>query len=322
MLSEATPAGCGPDTAMANRIDPSAAVSRRGDPWAPMALGAEQRERWHTTGYLELRGILDAETLARLRTVTERLAEQGRSLTARTRHYDLATGHRPDAPRIRRIASPTELDPLFILLAFGPVLGGLAAALIGRPVKFYHSKINFKLPFGGEEIGWHQDWPVFPHTNTDLVAISVPLTASRRHNGCLRTIPGSHRSGPRSHWHEGQYRLNCNAQTGEDEIARAIDSELDPGDVVAHHGLVVHGSAPNDSDQLRSTWIIQYAAADAFAYTAPVIDSIHRNRMVHGEPATHARVEAGMIELPPDFSTGYGGIYSLQGDDKGRPVAG
>ena len=97
-----------------------------------------------------------------------------------------------------------------------------------------------------------------------------------------------------------------------EEIARAVDSELDPGDVVAHHGLVVHGSAPNLSETLRTTWIIQYAAADAFAYTAPVIDSIHRNRMVQGEPSRFARVEAGSIELPPDFSAGYSGIYTLQ----------
>ena len=92
----------------------------------------------------------------------------------------------------------------------------------------------------------------------------------------------------------------------------AVDSELDPGDLVAHHGLVVHGSAPNLSDALRTTCIIQYAAADALAYTAPVIDSVHRNRMVRGEPPRFARVEAGTIELPPDFSAGYGGIYSLQ----------
>ena len=124
--------------------------------------------------------------------------------------------------------------------------------LIGGPVKFYHSKINFKLPHGGAEIGWHQDWPVFPHTNTNLVAISLPLNASRRSNGCLRTIPGTHRQGPRSHWDGGRYLLNCNAQTTPEEIARAVDSELDPGDIVAHHGLVVHGSAPNLSETLRT----------------------------------------------------------------------
>jgi len=97
-----------------------------------------------------------------------------------------------------------------------------------------------------------------------------------------------------------------------DDFAKAEDNELDPGDVVAHHGLVVHGSNPNLSDDIRTTYIMQYAAADAFAYTALVIDSRHRNRMVRCEPARHARVEAGVIELPPDFSAGYSGIYALQ----------
>ena len=270
---------------------------------------------YRESGYLELRDVIEPTALRCLIATTERLRDAGRGLAAGTRHYDLEPGHSPQMsqqPRIRRIASPTELDEVYVELAFGAVLGGIAATLIGGPVKFYHSKINFKLPHGGAEIGWHQDWPVFPHTNTNLVAISLPLNVSRRSNGCLRTIPGTHLQGPRSHWDGGRYLLNCNAQTLPDEIARAVDSELDPGDIVAHHGLVVHGSAPNLSDTLRTTWIIQYAAADAFAYTAPVIDSIHRNRMVHGEPARFARVEAGSIELPPDFSAGYSGIYTLQ----------
>jgi ectoine hydroxylase-related dioxygenase (phytanoyl-CoA dioxygenase family) len=179
-------------------------------------------------------------------------------------------------------------------------------------VKFYHSKINFKLPRGGAEIGWHQDWPVFPHTNANLVALSVPLNPSRANNGCLQTVPGTHKLGPRSHWHEGKYLLNCNAGMTQEELRRAVYSEVDPGDVVAHHGLSLHSSSQNSSDELRTTYIVQYAAADAFAYTAPVIDSRHRNAMVRGRPATHARVDAGMIELPPDFSAGYSGIYSLQ----------
>src|SRR5690606_32096657 len=88
--------------------------------------------------------------------------------------------------------------------------------------------------------------------------------------------------------------------------------ECEPGDVLAHHGLTVHASTPNPSDTLIATLTIQYAAADAFAYTAPVIDSIHRNRMVRGEPSRFARVEAGMIELPQDFAAGYQSLFALQ----------
>ena len=42
-----------------------------------------------------------------------------------------------------------------------------------------------------------------------------------------------------------------------------------------------------------------------------------RAAQVRGEPATHARVEAGVIELPPDFSAGYSGIHALQTDASG-----
>jgi ectoine hydroxylase-related dioxygenase (phytanoyl-CoA dioxygenase family) len=283
---------------------------------AQRVLSDAQVAEYRETGFLTLPGVMDAALVERLTSVTDRLWNEGRGVTQKTRHYDIEPSHTAANPRIRRISSPTELDDVYVEAAFHSVLGDIAANLVGGPVKFYHSKINFKLPRGGAEIGWHQDWPVFPHTNTNLVALSIPLNPSRRGNGCLRTVPGSHKQGPRSHWDKGVYRLNCNASMTADDFARAVDNELDVGDVVAHHGLVVHGSSQNDSDSLRTTYIIQYAAADAFAYTAPVIDSRHRNAMVRGEPATHARVEAGLIELPPDFSAGYSSIFALQTAEK------
>jgi ectoine hydroxylase-related dioxygenase (phytanoyl-CoA dioxygenase family) len=279
-------------------------------------LSDAQLAEYRKTGYLAIRNAFSQDLLKRLIATTERLYAEGARLTQKTKHFDLEATHTPESPRIRRIASPTELDDVYIETAFESVLGDIAADLIGGPVKFYHSKINFKLPHGGAEIGWHQDWPVFPHTNTNLLAISVPLNPSRAGNGCLQTIPGTHKFGPRSHWHEGKYLLNCNASMTEEDFREVVNNELDPGDIVAHHGLSLHGSSQNRSDELRTTYIIQYAAADAFAYTAPVIDSKHRNAMVRGKPATHARVEAGTIELPPDFSAGYSGIYTLQTADR------
>jgi hypothetical protein len=280
-------------------------------------LGAAQIAQYQAAGFLTMRAMLEPALLQRLNAVIDRICTEAACLTAKTAHIDLDAFHTPERPRIRRISSPTELDQVFMETAFDSVLGDIAADLIGGPVKFYHSKVNFKLPEGGAEIGWHQDWAVFPHTNSNLVALSVSLNPSRSGNGCLQTIPGSHRQGPRSHWDEGRYTLNCNAGMTAADMAQVVDNELDPGDIVAHHGLAVHGSSANLSGAARTTYIIQYAAADAFAYTAPVIDSCHRNRMVRGEPARHARVEPGVIELPPDFSAGYAGIFTLQ-DERTR----
>jgi ectoine hydroxylase-related dioxygenase (phytanoyl-CoA dioxygenase family) len=193
-------------------------------------------------GYATIPGALDPDLVARIIAATDRLRAAGRHVSAGTRHYDIEPGHRPERPRIRRVSSPTELDDVFVETTFDSVLGDIAADLIGGPVKFYHSKINFKLPGGGAEIGWPRDWAVFPHTNTNLVALSVPLNPSRASNGCLRSIPRTH-----------------------EDLATAEESEVDPSDVVAHHGLAVHGSPPNHFDAMRTTYIIQHAAADAFA---------------------------------------------------------
>jgi ectoine hydroxylase-related dioxygenase (phytanoyl-CoA dioxygenase family) len=131
---------------------------------------------------------------------------------------------------------------VFVEAAFDSVLGDIAAYLIGGPVKFYHFKINFKLPGGGAEIGWHQDWAVFPHTNTNLVALSVPLNPSRASNGCLRSIPCSHRQGPRSHWDGDKYVMNCKASVTREDPAAAEESSR--GRVAAPGRTCWRGSWP------------------------------------------------------------------------------
>ncbi len=283
-------------------------------------LSPDQIAAYREDGFLLVKGLLDKAPLGRLTETTERFWEEARGITEGTKHFDIDPNHTYDNPRLRRISSPTEVSDVYIDIAFDSALGDVAADLIGGSVKFYHSKVNFKLPAGGAEIDWHQDWPVFPHTNTNLLAISVPMTPSREANGCLRVLRGSHKKGPRSQWDGSAYVLNCNKSLTEEDLQTAVYVEADPGDLVVHHGLLVHGSEPNTSDQMRTTFIVQYAAADAFAYTAPVIDSKHRNLMVRGEPARAARVEAGTVELPPDFSAGYTSIYSHQ-DEEERELA-
>ena len=106
--------------------------------------------------------------------------------------------------------------------------------------------------------------------------------------------------------------FTCEHDIDPQALRNATVVPCDPGDVLAHHGLTVHGSPANNTKDTCITLTIQFAAADAFAYTAPVIDSRHRNRMVRGEPARFARLEAGVIELPPDFSAGYTSLFSNQ----------
>ena len=49
-------------------------------------------------------------------------------------------------------------------------------------------KLNFKLPNKkkGSEVGWHQDWAFYPHTNDDLVTVGIYLDDCTEKNGPLK----------------------------------------------------------------------------------------------------------------------------------------
>ncbi len=287
-------------------------------PHRPILERAEV-ERYHEAGYLVIRGAFDRDLLARMIAATDRLAAKSGAMTESDGTYDLAPDHRPAAPRLRRISSPTGLDPVFFEAAFESRLGDRVADLIGGPTKFYHAKINFKQPGSHSAVvQWHQDWTHFPHTNVNLLAISLPYHPRTRANGCIRFVAGSHRRGPLSIWRDGAYVFTCEHAMAAGDIEAADAVECEPGDIILHHGLTVHGSAPNATGSPAVTFTAQYAAADAFAYTAPVIDSPHRNWMVRGEAAKRARVEAMTVELPPDFSAGYTSLFTNQ--DQAAPA--
>ncbi len=276
-------------------------------------LNGAQIAAYHENGYLLVKGGLDDGLLERMREATDRLAAKTAGMSKSDGVFDLAPDHTPEAPKLRRISAPTQLDDVFFEAAFESRIGDMVADLFGGPAKFYHAKINFKQPGNHSAVvQWHQDWPHFPHTNSDMLAISIPYYARTRENGCIAFVDGSHRRGPLSIWEDGAYVFTCehDMQPGDIETATYVTCEA--GDVLLHHGLTVHGSEPNRTGEEVVTFTAQYAAADAFAYTAPVIDSRHRTWMVRGAPAKRARLEAMDVELPPDFSAGYTSLFSNQ----------
>ena len=57
-----------------------------------------------------------------------------------------------------------------------------------RGVELQHMKINSKSKSnqsGGIKKETHQDYPFFPHTNFDLLAITISLDELTEHSGCL-----------------------------------------------------------------------------------------------------------------------------------------
>ena len=78
---------------------------------------------------------------------------------------------------ILRLNNPQNRHKVFFELSRNKKIISIAKKLLGGSVRFHLGKLNFKLPNKkkGSEIGWHQDWAFYPHTNDDLITVGIYL---------------------------------------------------------------------------------------------------------------------------------------------------
>ncbi|MER6530549.1 phytanoyl-CoA dioxygenase family protein [Streptomyces sp. NPDC001508] len=120
-----------------------------------------------------------------------------------------------------------------------------------------------KKPHDPKFVNWHQDSTYWGLSEPSVLTAWVALTPSRRTNGCLRVIPGSHRQGQVPH-HDTFDKDSVLSRGQEVEVDvdenDAVDLELNPGEFSLHHTMLVHGSEANTSDIRRCGIAIRYVA--------------------------------------------------------------
>jgi phytanoyl-CoA hydroxylase len=276
---------------------------------------------YHEHGYLVVPGVLEQSSVESLRQELDAIVEGARGVTAHSDVYDLEPGHRPDAPRVRRIKTPHKFLPSFEKLYRNPRLVGIVQKLLGPDLRLHGSKINLKAPHYGSPVEWHQDWAFYPHTNDDLLAVGVMLDDCTLENGPLIVVPKTH-TGPVWNHHANGYL--CGAVDPVDiraEIDRAVPLLGEIGSMSFHHVRLLHGSAQNVSDRPRALLLYEYAAADAWPLLGVKDPADFDRRLVTGEPSVEARVRPAPIRMPLPPAIHQGSIYENQSDASRRYFA-
>ena len=85
-------------------------------------------------------------------------------------------------------------DLCFLNYARNPALLDLVAQLIGPDLALWNSSLFAKPARVGTRTPWHQDGEYWPIRPLATCTVWIALDASTRENGCLRFLPGSHRS--------------------------------------------------------------------------------------------------------------------------------
>jgi len=135
--------------------------------------------------------------------------------------------------------------------------------LLGPDLLCYGSSLVIKEPGDGRYVAWHQDATYWGLSEPEAVTAWIAFTPSIPDSGCVRFIPGTHRT-ERAHY-DTKDRMNLLGRREglvEDvEESVAVDAILQPGEVSLHHVLVVHGSGPNTSSLRRVGFSVRYISA-------------------------------------------------------------
>jgi ectoine hydroxylase len=281
----------------------------------PRVLTQAQREHYFSEGYLLLPGVLDDAWVRTLRAATDELVERSRGITQNDAVWDLEPGHRPDAPRLRRVSAPVDQHPAYWDYVAKSPLGDIVADLVGPDVKFHHSKLNFKWARGGEEVKWHYDISFWPHTNYSPLTVGTYLYDCGMDQGVLQVLPKSHLIDPMfSQYDDAGRWTGClrDADVAKLDITKAVPLPGPAGSLTLHNCRTLHYSAKNLSDLGRPLLLNTLSSADAFPYTGNPIRSTKDQQIIRGKSAAWAHHDPRPCLMPPDWSRGYAGIFALQ----------
>jgi phytanoyl-CoA hydroxylase len=227
---------------------------------------SQQKTHYEDEGYLVFPELLDLAELARLRVALAEVLQEAEGLTESNAKFSVVRSDDGERSVVRRIFSPIAHHPAFYDLIFNPKIVDVVENLVGPDIQLHHTKLNLKPPSRDARFEWHQDYPFFPHTNFDLLAVMIMLDDSTEENGCLKIIPGSHKWGPRNHLFasDGAFSSQLEDRRVLEDPTRWKTVPVPAGGMELHHCNMLHSSGPNRGpvDNQRSAIVIQYRAAD------------------------------------------------------------
>lgn len=268
-------------------------------------LTQEQKGRFWRDGVLVVKNAVDPEDLARLREVFAGWVEEsrayekdyGETLDGRPR-FDLQPGHSAEKPALRRVQSPEEVSDVYADVMRRARTVDYCVELIGPAIRFHHGKVNSKLPGTATQVKWHQDFPFEPMTNDDMITCLLFIDEVTLENGPLKVIPGSHRGPLYSHWHNGVFTGTVDDEIIDKQRDNIVECTGPAGAVCLMHVNLLHGSAPNLSDQPRTLYIATYYAEDAIELSPNHLPSRFTHELVRGQASGRVRCTPYEMQLP------------------------
>lgn len=241
---------------------------------AEFILTDEQRKQYLEEGYIVVKGLLSQENVD---LYNQRFADIANGKVARTKIMVLmkdVTIAKTDLQGENHITKLQEFQDDEVMFNYSKEPGILTyvKGLIGEKVLAIHTMFINKPPdtgLGTSVHPSHQDLFYFPHRPVDkLVGVWTAMVPVDKQNGCLYVLPKSHLKGELyAHTYppgggivnKGYFGIHS---LTEEEKNNFVYLEMEPGDTIFFHTLLIHGSGPNLSSSPRKACSTHYASKE------------------------------------------------------------
>ncbi len=138
--------------------------------------------------------------------------------------------------------------------------------VLGPDIMLYSVEFLIKEPRTKALVTMHQDLTYWGMGEIDgLTTAWLALSPATKQSGCMDVVKGSHKNPilPHEDTFDGNNLLSRGQEIRVDvPESDKVSMELQPGEISLHHGLTIHGSGPNVSDDRRVGVVIRYLRPD------------------------------------------------------------
>ncbi len=156
--------------------------------------------------------------------------------------------------------------PLAHRIGSDPRILDVVEGVLGPDIMIYAVEFFIKEPRTSQIVSMHQDLTYWGLGAVDgLVTAWLSLSPATPASGCMDFVRGSHKNAILPH--EDTFDKNNLLSRGQEvkvDVAEEdkVPIEIHPGQISLHHGLTIHGSGPNTTDDRRIAAVIRYCTPE------------------------------------------------------------
>jgi len=243
-------------------------------------LSNQQRADFSSDGAVVLPALITDHQLESCRVAVDQAMNRSDNYFRRLRAWE-------DDPQLKSLCCHSHLPAV------------VAGLLETTQVNLFYDQVFTKEPGSATPTPWHNDQPYWPVRGSAVMTLWLALDKISVDSGPLEFIAGSHRwgrwfqpfvaatdgSAEREYASEPYFEPLPDFESQRDQHD-ILSWELEAGDAIAFHALVVHAAKPNISEtRRRRGYAVRYAGADVAYHEGPANNPRLLNpELHHGDP--------------------------------------